>query len=66
MTQTQREVFSLLYSHGPKYVRQIARGLHRAEGVVNEAVQGLERRGLVVSTKHRSRRVCMVVGKCWL
>ena len=32
MTPIQREVFSLLYSHGPKYVRQIARGLSRAEG----------------------------------
>ena len=66
MTAVQREVFSLLYGHGPKYVRQIARILSRAEGVVNEAVQGLERRGLVVSTKHRSRRVCMVAGRCWL
>lgn len=66
MTPLQREVFSYLLSRGPSHVAEIARRLYRGDRIINAAVRSLEKKGLAVSVKRRSRRVCMVAGKCWL
>jgi DNA-binding MarR family transcriptional regulator len=62
MTPTQRLLFSLRYSGGPRCVAELARLTWMNSSTVDAHLLDLERRNLIVTGKQGRDRICRVAG----